>query len=67
MLNAAYGILAILPLALCVGQQRDGGVTASRPGSIAESASNTGDSDARIRRLRAKRAQRRREQREFRA
>jgi hypothetical protein len=54
-------MLAILPLALCIGLGRDGVavMTASRPSSIDESASSTNDPDARatiIGRLRAKRA-----------
>ena len=78
MLNAAYGMLAMLPVALWVGRVRDGvAMTASRPGLVTESASSTIDPDGRVRcaanggletiveRLRAKRAQRRREQREF--
>ena len=78
MLNAAYGMLAMLPVAFWAGRVRDGvAMAASRPSSIAESASSTIDPDAQvrraangelatmIRRLRAKRAQRRREQREF--
>jgi hypothetical protein len=78
MLNAAYGMLAILPVAFWVGRVRDGvAMTASRRSPIAESASSTIDSDAHVRhaangeratmitRLHAKRAQRRREQREF--
>ena len=78
MLNAAYATLLMLPLALWVGRVRDGvSMTASWPGSIAESASSTTSPGAQVRRatsgeratpvnrLRAKRAQRRREQREF--
>jgi hypothetical protein len=78
MLNAAYGMLAMLPMAFWVGRTRDGvAMTARCPDPVAESASSTVDSDARVRRtadgelasmitrLRAKRAQRRREQREF--
>jgi hypothetical protein len=78
MLNAAYGMLAMLPLAFWVGRVRDGvTMTASWPGPIAESASSTADPDGQgrraangelatlITRLRAARAQRRREQREF--
>ena len=80
MLDAAYGMLAMLPVALWVGRARDGvAMTASWPSPIAESASSTIDPDAQVRRaangelatmvnrLRAKRAQRRREQREFKA
>jgi hypothetical protein len=80
MLNAAYGMLAMLPAAFWVGRVRDGvAMTASWPSPIAESASSTIDPDAQvrratngepatmIRRLRAKREQRRREQWEFKA
>jgi len=78
MLNAAYGMLALLPVAFWAGRVRDGvAMTASCPSPIAESASSTIDPDSQVRRaadgevatmiqrLRAKRAQRRREQREF--
>jgi hypothetical protein len=78
MLNAAYGMLALLPVAFWAGRARDGvAMTASWPSPVAESASSTFDPDARVRRtadgelatmftrLRAKRAQRRRDQREF--
>jgi hypothetical protein len=80
MLNAAYGILAMLPLAFWVGRVRDGvALTAGRPSTTTESASSTTDPDAQvrraangepatmIRRLRAKRAQSRCEQMEFKA
>jgi hypothetical protein len=80
MLNAAYGMLAMLPVAFWVGRVRDGvAMTASWPSPVVESVSSTIDSDAQVRRaangelatmitrLRAKRAQRRREQREFKA
>jgi hypothetical protein len=80
MLNAAYGMLAILPVAFWVGRVRDGvAMSASWPSPIAESASSTIGPDAQVRRaangeratminrLRVKRAQRRREQREFKA
>jgi len=80
MLNAAYGMLAMLPAAFWVGRVRDGvAMTASWPSPIAESASSTIDPDAQvrratngepatmIRRLRAKREQRLREQWEFKA
>ena len=80
MLNTAYGMLAMLPLALWVGRVRDGAaMTASQPSPTVESASSTTGPNAQIRRatndepatmlnrLRAKRAQRRREQREFKA
>jgi hypothetical protein len=78
MLNAAYGMLALLPVAFWAGRVRDGvAMTASSPSPIAESVSSTIDPGAQVRRavdgepatlitrLRAKRAQRRREQREF--
>ena len=76
MLNAAYGMLAMLPVTFWVAGYA---MTASWPSPIAESASRTIDTDAQVRRagngelatmiqrLRAKRAQKRREQREFRA
>jgi hypothetical protein len=80
MLNAAYGTLAMLPVAFLSLRLRDGvAMTASGPNPIAESASSTIDPDSQVRhaadgklatvikRLRAKRAQRRREQREFKA
>lgn len=80
MLNAAYGMLAMLPVAFWVGRVRDGVArTAGWPSPIAESASSAIDPDAQIRRaangeratmvqrLPAKRAQKRREQREFKA
>jgi hypothetical protein len=80
MLNAAYGMLAMLPVAFLAGRVRDGvAMTASWPGQISESASSTADPDAKgrraangelanlIKRVRAARAQRRREQREFKA
>lgn len=80
MLNAAYGMLATLPVALWAGRVRDGvAMTASWPSPITESASSTTDADAQLRRatntklasminrLRAVRSQRRREQREFKA
>jgi hypothetical protein len=78
MLNAAYGMLAMLPVAFLVARVRDGdAMTASRPSRVIESASSTIDPDTlarrwadgevatMIQRLRAKRAQRHREQREF--
>jgi hypothetical protein len=78
MLNAAYGMLAMLPLAFLVARVRDDdAMTASRPSLVAESASGTVVTDAQarrsadgepatvIQRLRAKRAQKRCEQREF--
>jgi hypothetical protein len=78
MLNAAYGMLALLPVAFWAGRVRDGvAMTASCLSPIAESASSTIDPGAQVRRsaggapatmitrLRAKRVQRRREQREF--
>jgi hypothetical protein len=80
MLNAAYGMLAILPLAFWVSRVRDGvAMTAAWPSTIAESASSTIDPDAQVRRaangelattvkrLRARRAQKRREHKEFKA
>jgi hypothetical protein len=80
MLNAAYGMLAMLPVAFWVGRVRDGVATnASWPSPVAETASNAIDPEAQVRRaatgepatmitrLRAKRAQRRCEQREFKA
>jgi len=80
MLNAAYGMLAMLPLAFCVGRVRDGVVIqASSPSPIAESASSTIDPDAQVpraangelvtmvKRLRVKRAQKRCEHKEFKA
>jgi len=80
MLNAAYGILAMLPVAFLGLRLRDGvAMTASLPNPIAESASTTIDPDLQVRhaadgelatvikRLRAKRAQRRSEQMEFKA
>jgi hypothetical protein len=80
MMNAAYGMLALLPVAFWAGRVRDGvAVTASRGSLIAESASSTIDPGAQVGhaangelatmiiRLRAKRAQRRCEQREFKA
>ena len=80
MLNAAYGMLAILPLASWVGRVRDGvALTPRWRGLIAESATSTIDPDAHIRRpasseaatmakrLRAKREQKRREHEEFKA
>ena len=80
MLNAAYGMLGILPVAFWVGRVRDGvAMTASWLSPIAESASPPIDTDAQVRRagngelatmiqrLRAKRAQKRREQAEFKA
>ena len=76
MLNAAYGMPAMLPMVLGC-RVRDGvAMTASWPSPIAESASSTIDTDAQVRRagngelatmiqrLRAKWAQKRREQRE---
>jgi hypothetical protein len=79
-MNTAYGMLAMLPLAFCVGRVRDGvATTASVPSPIAESASSTIDPDVLVRsesngapattleRLRAKLAQRRREHKEFKA
>jgi hypothetical protein len=80
MLNAAYGMLAMLPVAFWAGRVRDGvAMTAGRPSPIAESAGSTIDPGEQVRRaanrelatlikrLRAKWAQRRREQREFKA
>jgi hypothetical protein len=78
MLNAAYGMLAMLPVAFWAGRVPDGVATAaSWPSPIAESASSTIDPDAQLRqaangelvtmvkRLRAKRVQKRREHKEF--
>jgi hypothetical protein len=78
VLNAAYGILAMLPVAFWVGRVRDGvAMTAGWPSPIAESSSSTIDPDAQLRhavngepvtmvkRLRAKRVQKRREHKEF--
>jgi hypothetical protein len=80
MLNAAYRMLAMLPVMFWGAGYDDGVVmTASRPSPITESASRPIDIDAParragngelaiiIQRLRAKRAQMRREQREFEA
>jgi hypothetical protein len=80
MLNAAYGMLAMLPVSFWAGRVPDGVATAaSWPSPIAESASSTIDPDGQgqsatngepatmIRRLRAKREQRRCEQMEFKA
>jgi hypothetical protein len=80
MLNAAYGMLAMLPVAFWVGRVRDGvATTASWPSPIAESAGRTIDTDAQVRRagngelatmiqrLRAKRGQKRRAQKEYKA
>ena len=80
MLNAAYGMLAMLPVVFWAGRVRDGvAITASWPSPIGESTSSSDDPDAQVQRgangdratminrLLAKRAQRRREQREFRA
>jgi hypothetical protein len=80
MLSAAYGLLALLPVAVWVGRVRDGvAIPEGRPSPIAESASSATDPDAPVgraangelatmtKRLRAKRAQRHREQREFKA
>ena len=80
MLNAAYGMLAMVPVVFGVAGYAMGvAMTASWPSPIAESASRTIDTDAQVRRvgngelatmiqrLRAKRAQKRREQRAFKA
>jgi len=80
MLNAAYGMLAVLPVAFWVGRARGGvAMAASRPSPTAESASGTLDSDAQLRRAangeratiikrsRARWAQRRCEHKEFKA
>jgi hypothetical protein len=80
MLNAAYGMLAMLPLVFWVSRVPDGvAMISSCPGPTAESATSTIDHDAQVRRtangelptlikrLRAARAQRCREQREFKA
>jgi hypothetical protein len=62
MLNAAYAMLAILPVVLCVARVRDG----VAPDAQVRRAVN-GEPATMISRLRARRAQRRREQREFNA
>ncbi|MGZ4583651.1 MAG: hypothetical protein ACXVYI_04720 [Mycobacterium sp.] len=78
MLNAAYGMLVMLPMAFWVGRVRDGvAMTAGRPGPIAESATSThhvqvkraadGELATIVERIRAKRARRRREHKEFKA
>ena len=80
MLNAACGMLALLPVAFWVGRTRDGvAMTASWPGPAAESPSSTIDPDAQVpraangelvtmvKRLRVKRAQKRCEHKEFKA
>ena len=68
VLSAAYGILAMVPVALGFRWVRDGAaMTAKRPGPIAESHSASGELATMIKRLRARREQRRREQREFKA
>jgi hypothetical protein len=80
MLNAAYGMVALLPLAFWVGRVRDGVAMATgRPSPTAESSSSTINRDAQGRRaangklatmakrLRARRARKRREHKEFRA
>ncbi len=80
MLNAAYGMLAMLPVTFrAAGYAMASPMTTSWSGPIAESATRTIDTDSQVRRagngelatmiqgLRAKRAQKRREQREFKA
>jgi hypothetical protein len=80
MLNAAYGMLATLPLAFWAGRVRDGvAMTASRSAPLAELTSREtyfglqpqraadGPLATLIKRFRAARAQRSREQREFKA
>jgi hypothetical protein len=78
MLSAAYGVMALLPVAFWVGRVRDGvAMTEHWPSPIAESAGNAIDPDVQVgratdgeratitKRLLAKWAERRREQREF--
>jgi hypothetical protein len=80
MLNAAYGMVALSPVAFWVGRARDGvAMAAGRPGSTAESSSGTINPDVQGRRaadgklapiakrLRARRARKRCELREFKA
>ena len=80
MLNAAYEMLALLPVRFYVAGYAMGlAITASWLSPIAESASRTIDTDPQVRRtgngelatmiqrLRAKRAQKRRERAEFKA
>jgi hypothetical protein len=51
MLNAAYGMLAMLPAAFWVGRVRDGvAMTASWASPVAESAASTADPDVQVRR-----------------
>jgi hypothetical protein len=80
MLDAAYGMLAMLPLALSITRVPDGvAATAGRHSPTDEPESSTIDLDARsayraksrfatlVTHLRARRAQKRRELKEFRA
>jgi hypothetical protein len=80
MLSLAFGVMALLSVAVWVGRVRDDvAMTARWPIPIAESASSAIDPDAQVgrvangelatmtKRLRVKWAQRRREQREFKA
>ena len=80
MLNAACGMLALLPVAFWAGRVRNGvAMTASSLGPNAESSSSTNDPDVHVRRaangelativkrLCAKRAEKRREHKEFKA
>jgi hypothetical protein len=80
MLNAAYGMVALLPVAFWVGRLRDGvAIAAGRPSTTAESSCSTLDPDAQgqrafngklatmANRLRARRARKRREHKEFKA
>src|SRR6516165_1193973 len=49
MLSAAYGMLAMLPVAFWVGRVRDGvAITSSWPSPIVESASSTTDADTQV-------------------
>jgi hypothetical protein len=51
MLNVAYGMLAMLPVAFWVGRVRNGvAMTTGWPSPVAESASSTIDPDAQVRR-----------------
>jgi hypothetical protein len=80
MLNAAYGMLAMLPVAFGVGRIRNGVAMATGwPSPAAESASSTIDPDAQllraangelatmVKRLSAQRARKRLEHQEFKA
>jgi hypothetical protein len=78
MLNAAYGMLAMLPAAFWAGRVRDGvAMTAGRPSPTVESLSGTINPDSlgrraasgklatMVKRLHARRARKRREHKEF--